>query len=152
MRDELYLNCYEPDINEDEPPVWSLWPKLRALALYNPDVGDASMTSFWPHLGKLEHLETLVLTRSDGTDSTDIKEEWRKCCGDKERVVNVVLVNVEYDHRALMGKDMWKEDDKMVVREVNVPTSFYGDEDFIELCQAWVKRRMLRGEPVDNWA
>lgn len=34
----------------------------------------------------------------------------------------------------------------MVVREVNVPVSYYGDDDDIELCQGWVKRRMLTGK------
>jgi hypothetical protein len=151
VRDELYLDCHEPPLNDDEPPVWSLWPKLRTLALFNPDVDDASVSQFWPYLGTLEHLQTLVLTRSDGLDSADIKQEWRDCCGDNERGLNVVIVNVESEHRVPMGKERWEEGDKLVVREVNVPISYYGDENNAELCQEWVKRRMLRGEPVDSW-
>jgi hypothetical protein len=27
-----------------------------------------------------------------------------------------------------------------------VPTSYYGDEDVIELCQNWIKRLALKGE------
>ncbi len=140
MRDELYLDCCDQPLNADEPYVWSLWPKLRTLALYNADVSSAR---FWLGLARLGCLETLVLTRSDGLESVDLKREWRRHCGDEKRGLNVVLVNVQSEHSVLMGSESWTNDDTVVVRKVNVPISYYGDEDYIELCQEWVERRML---------
>jgi hypothetical protein len=143
VRDELYLDCRDRPRNADEPYVWSLWPELRTLALYNADVSSAR---FWHGLGKLRHLETLILTRSDGLEEVDLKREWRRHCGDEKRGLCVFLVNVQSDHRVLMGREGWKEEDSVVVREVNVPISYYGDEDHVELCQEWVERKMLSGE------
>jgi hypothetical protein len=74
VRDELCLDCCEPLLNVDELLVWLLWPKLRTLVLYNPDVGGAR---FWPCLGRLRSLETLVLTRSDGLEEADVKAKWK---------------------------------------------------------------------------
>jgi hypothetical protein len=37
--DEVSLDCCELLLNVDELLVWLLWPKLRKLALYNPNVG-----------------------------------------------------------------------------------------------------------------
>jgi hypothetical protein len=121
----------------------ALWPKLRTLALYNPGV---SAAQFWPCLGRLGHLETLVLTRSDGLESVDMKGEWREHCGDKERRLRVVLVNMECEHRVPMVREGWRKEDEVIVREANVPVSYYGDDDDRELCREWVKQRMLRGE------
>lgn len=45
-----------------------------------------------------------MLTRSDGLESVDVKGEWREHCGDGERGLSVVLVNVECEHRAPMGR------------------------------------------------
>jgi hypothetical protein len=148
VRDELYLGMHVPVVKYFEQRVWSLWPKLRMLALYNQDV---SVPQFWEKLGKLENLETLVLTRSDGLEEVNIKEEWKKCCGDKNRGLNIVLVNVESGHRAPMGLEGWKDDDKVVVRQLNVPISYYGDETEVDLCQWWVKRRVMRGEDAVDW-
>jgi hypothetical protein len=150
VRDELFLDCFEHPLNADEPYVWSLWPKLRTLALYNADVGSER---FWPGLARLGYLETLILTRCDGLEEVNLKREWIRHCGDEKRGLSIFLVNVQSEHRELMGREGWKEDDKVVVRELNVPISYYGDEDHIELCQEWVERRVLNREigPGSNW-
>ena len=148
VRDELYLGMHSPGVKYSEQRVWSRWPKLRILALYNQDV---SVPQFWEKLGKLENLETLVLTRTDGLEEVDIKGKWRNCCGDEKRELNIVLVNVESGHRAPMGQEGWKSDDGVVVTQLNVPISYYGDETEIDLCQWWVKRRILRGEDPVEW-
>jgi hypothetical protein len=148
VRDELYLDTLAAP--SEESLVWSLWPKLRTLALYNVDV---SSLRFWKGLRQLENIETVVLTRSDGLEEVDIKREWRKQFDKvtEARSLNIVLVNVEADHGMLVGRDSWKKDDKIQVRELNVPTSYYGDEDHIVLCQQWTKRSVLHGEPVAHW-
>ena len=147
VRDELYLDCEEGPLNAQEPFVWSLyWQKLRTLALYNQDV---STPRFWLGLARLAYLETLVLTRSDGLEEVDMKREWSKYCGDKDRGLSVLLVNVQSQHRVPLGKAGWSEEDKVTMKEVNVPVSYYGDENEIDLCQEWVKRRMLKSEAID---
>lgn len=148
VRDELYLDTLVAP--SEEWLVWSLWPKLRTLALYNVDVLNHR---FWEGLRQLENIETVVLTRSDGLEEVDIKREWRKQFDEatEARSLSIVLVNVEAEHKVLVGRDSWKEDDKMQVRELNVPTSYYGDEDPIVLCQQWTKRSVLHGEPVAYW-
>jgi hypothetical protein len=150
VRDELYLDLVNPG-----PPYdtkwwrWSPWSNLESLALYNQDLGKPG---FWEDMGQLRKLETLVFTRADGVEEVDIKSEWRKVCRDQKRALEVVLVNVQNDHQAPLGKDMWKDDDKVRIWEINVPTSYYGDDNPIELCQDWVKRRSLEGELPWKWA
>ena len=147
VRDELFLENSDRDFTAIRPPVWSFWPNLKTLALYNEDV---DKPNFWSELGKLKDLKTLVLTRADGLEYVDMKLEWRKHRGDEKRGLEIVLVNVASLHKRPMGREAWK-DDNITVREVNVPISYYGDEDEIELCQEWVKRRMLRGEKPADW-
>jgi len=125
-----------------------MWPNLKTVALYNKDIG---ADGFWADIGKLEDLKTLVLTRADGLEEVDMKAEWKRCCGDEKRGLEIVLVNVESQHREPVGRASWKDGDKVRVREVNVPTSYYGDEDPIWLCQDWVKRWTLRGEAPAEW-
>lgn len=147
VRDELFLpKSYRGHVVTDFS-VWPFWPKLKTLALYNQDIG---MGEFWRELGKLKYFETLVLTRSDALEYVDMKGAWRLHCGDKKRGLDIVLVNVESLHSELAGRERWKEDE-ISVRELNVPTSYYGDEDVIELCQEWVKRRVLRGNKPADW-
>jgi len=147
IRDELYLDTLLAP--SEEALVWSLWPKLRTLALYNVDVWSQR---FWKGLRQLENIETVVLTRGDGLGVVDIKREWNKQFGKltETRSLNIVLVDIEAEHQ-ILGKDSWKKDDTMQVKVLNVPTSYYGDEDPVALCQQWTKRSVLLGEPVARW-
>ncbi|CZR62623.1 uncharacterized protein PAC_12520 [Phialocephala subalpina] len=147
VRDELFLSTkiMHPS---DEPHVWSLWSKLRTLALYNPAVDDELLQD----LKNVPNIETVVFTRSDCLEETDIKQKWERLHRNEEvRPVEFLLVNVEAEHRIPLGKDRWKEDDTVKIRELNVPISYYGDEDEIVLCQQWVKRKFLSGEAAVNW-
>jgi len=150
VQDELYLDTVLYPLSLNQVPVWSLWPKLKTLALYNQDV---RMDKFWAGLGKLKYLEAVVLTRSDGLEDLDFRREWEKHCGgDKNaRDANFVFVNIQTHHRLRGGLAYSEEKGKVGVWEVNVPTSYYGDDDAIELCQNWVRRKMLGGENVSNW-
>ncbi|KAE8441556.1 hypothetical protein EG329_004675 [Mollisiaceae sp. DMI_Dod_QoI] len=148
VRDELYL-ATEARFPPHEPPVWSLWPKLKKLALYNQDI----TADFLRGIRKLHNIETLVLTRSDGLYETDLKQTWKNQFDDEGEVrsLDILLANVESDHPPLIGEDRWNEDDRLKVRILNVPISYYGDEDSIVACQQYVKRKFLSGEPVTNW-
>lgn len=163
--DELYLDILEPEWQQAGPgrevDVWSLWPRLRRLALYNVDADGR----FWKTVRRLEALETVVLTRADGLDQVCIKTEYlgvETAAADANtseapnispRPLKVVLVNVESDHPGqLAGQWNWNKTDPgnaVHVFEYNVPTSFYGDENQVELCQAWVKAAAVRGDIWD---
>ncbi|KUJ10471.1 uncharacterized protein LY89DRAFT_262378 [Mollisia scopiformis] len=150
VRDELYL-ALERDYPSREPPVWSLWPNLKKLALYNQDL---SRDDFWTGLRQLQHIETLVMTRSDGTDEVDLQQMWRSQFDSKEETkrLTIVLANVELDQPELRARESWKEDDKLAVEIMNVPISYYGDEDYIVLCQQWIKRGIMSGTLFDEWS
>jgi hypothetical protein len=150
VQDELYLDTVLYPLSLNQVPVWSLWPKLKTLALYNQDV---RMDKFWAGLGKLKYLEAVVLTRSDGLEDLDFRREWERHCGGNKnaRDANFVFVNIQAHHRLRGGLVYSEEKDKVGVWEVNVPTSYYGDDDAIELCQNWVRRKTLSGENVRDW-
>lgn len=128
--------------------MWSLWPKLKVLALYNCDVDPVrSVTSpFWRDLAMLKDLEILVLTRCDGVQDVDFKAEWNARCEKGSRGLDVVFVDVDGGRGILETVEEPREGDKVAVMVGRVPTSYYGDEDIIELCQDWIKRAVLRGE------
>lgn len=168
VRDELYLDVMEPEWRaERETAVWTLWPKLRRLALYNVDADER----FWKSVRDMRGLDTVVLTRADGLESTCMKSEYFGtssgggtsddtwvAAGDEHseppRPLKVVVVNISNNQPNYMG-GRWKWDkvdpnNLMRVMTYDVPTSFYGDENPIYLCQNWVKTAALRGE-VWEW-
>ncbi|GFF26285.1 hypothetical protein IFM61606_09697, partial [Aspergillus udagawae] len=59
-QDELFCATME---ESSEPAVWSTWPNLRRLALYNADV---TSSEFIEGLKRCSNLSHLVLTRPDG--------------------------------------------------------------------------------------
>jgi hypothetical protein len=148
VRDELYLDTVLYPLSLNQAPVWSFWPKIKTLALYNELV---TMDKFWIGLGKLEYLEAVVLTRADGLEEVDLRREWETHGNKNAKDVNFVLVNIQAHHR-LRGELVYSEvEGKVGVWEVNVPTSYYGDDNAMDLCQDWVERRMLSGESVRDW-
>ncbi|KAL2870255.1 uncharacterized protein BJX67DRAFT_279019 [Aspergillus lucknowensis] len=68
VRDELYLSTI-PRIQE--PAIWSFWPRLKRLALYNVDI-DSSQ--FIEGLRQCSNLTHLVLVRPDGL-ATELSAE-----------------------------------------------------------------------------
>lgn len=163
VRDELYLDILEPEWRtERETAVWTMWPKLRRLALYNVDADER----FWKSARNMSKLDTVILTRADGLESTCMKNEYFGTgsgvnssvdTGDvveeesaPPRPLKVVIVNISSNQpNYLAGRWKWDKVDPnnvMKVMTYDVPTSFYGDENPIYLCQHWVKTAALRGE------
>lgn len=164
VRDELYLSTLQGATRQSY--VWGKWPRLRRVALYNQDV---SSTYFWAALVKLGELEQVVLTRLDGAEETSLwdpiggramrekRKDWTLIKGN----LKCLLVDVESGHRDILGEaerrekrlngEKWQgEDDTMTVQKFNVPVSYYGDENEIELCQDWVKDAAIR-RTLWNW-
>lgn len=78
-RDELYLDV----MDGERAYVWSAWPKLKRLALWNVDVGQ----EFWRHVAQHSSLESLVLSNSDSLDQVNPKAEYFKYSDRPLRVV-----------------------------------------------------------------
>ncbi|KAK2746807.1 hypothetical protein FQN57_002849 [Myotisia sp. PD_48] len=87
-RDELYLDTKE--LRGSEPEVWSLWPQLRRLALYNPSLTNAEVWSGFKNCGSLTHL---VVTRSDGLYEQVSDDP--TLCNSLTQLRRVVVVNTE---------------------------------------------------------
>ncbi|KAK0552504.1 hypothetical protein OC861_001912 [Tilletia horrida] len=149
VRDELYLNVSER-VPSREAKVWTMWPDLRRLALYNP-VSDPQL---WQMVRAMPHLATLVLTRADGLESCDMKAEYlhvqTSFHGSSPRPLRVLIVNTFRFHSitSLMGEGDWLSidpDETMHVSLNDVPVS-PGTEDWaIEMCQEWIKQAALKG-------
>ncbi|THC99726.1 hypothetical protein EYZ11_000776 [Aspergillus tanneri] len=162
-QDELYLATMED--SRSEPEVWSLWPGLRRLALYNLAV---DTLYFYTNVTRCSALAQLVLVRGDGLtyvmedEEAEALESWN--FGSLRRVA---MVNVEYPS----GEDM------------ESMTSFYGrlmasragegsrvvpglydgieldmilvdlpedrQDDEIAVCQEWLRDSAIRGDIWD---
>lgn len=64
--------------------------------------------------------------------------EWRRC-GNGNKKLKVWYVDVD-------GGSGPREGDNVKIMVGRVPTSYYGDEDPVDLCQDWIKRSALRGK------
>lgn len=160
VRDELYLSSIDRnvpdwrDLEIREADVFTFWPKLRTLALYNVDIlfepRLMAPGSFWREVVDLRDLENLILTRCDGLDEIRFEDMWKECERNKNRdkKLDVVIANVEGEHRLHFPQGHLKIDKALSIRQVNVPIGYYGDEDPIELCQEFIKRRMLNGVEI----
>ena len=149
VRDECFLPATEPQHNVSQLSVWHFWPNLRSLALYNQDT---ALDDFWCELGKRKHLETLVLTRADGLGDGALIHGWATHL--EKRRFEIVLVDVDYGGESWTWPLVAREDGpkgQLRITILSVPTSYYGDEDEIELCQEWVKRRVLKGIKPAGW-
>lgn len=77
--------------------------------------------------------------------------------------LDVVLVDVNSNHRTPAGTQNWNHDDTVRIWEADVPVSFYGDDDEVLLCDNWIwthgvkgtlwtqkKRRMASWEEIEK--
>lgn len=159
---------------EDVPPARPRWRKLRVLALYNQFLHNGFFR-YISGMNNLRTLVLTRPDFEPETNGREIwEEERRRRRASRLRsgefvgeviTLDVVIVNIESRHDQQISQVHWlKEDeseekekeekeeengekrDRMRIRMLNVPISYYGDEDEISLCQEWVKRRFLRGE------
>ncbi|KNG83620.1 hypothetical protein ANOM_008359 [Aspergillus nomiae NRRL 13137] len=107
VQDEMYCDTTE---HGAEPPVWSLWPRLKHLALYNQSVEGLG---FLQALQRCPNLTHLVLTRPDGlTEAIDQGMEGHKWWSFLKRVV---IINTARGHEI-----------ELKTREPDWSTSFLG--------------------------
>ncbi len=162
-RDELYLGTHRrwAANAEVEPEIWSLWPKLRRLALYNVDV---SNLDFLHDIQECTELTHLVMTRSDGleepiesllsTPHLRISDFLRRVTivntwGAYTRAHTRVQSELTNFFNCFLGK-IWacyKSQSDMLIFKIEVPSpkSPESDED-ITLAQEWVRDTAIQGK------
>jgi len=93
VQDELYLSTLA-DFPPSEPHVWSLWPKLKRLALYNLDMHDEQIAT----LKAMPMLQDLVLTRPDQQWTEERLGLWLNL---RDGGPRVTVVNTYEEHEEL---------------------------------------------------
>ncbi|KAM5345050.1 hypothetical protein ACJ41O_010912 [Fusarium nematophilum] len=173
VRDELYLSTEE---TSREPRVWATcWPKLRRLAIYNPDVDPEY--GIWRDMALILTLDVAVFTRADpGRDlsNINIKQEWLDArtaatpqdtaTGDQfKREVTVAFVDCppglpDFTNHASdwQGRDPGNRI-RVLAKGVHPPPEEAYGEDLsewstspIEICQSWIKQQALDGTLWDE--
>lgn len=132
VRDECFLTA-EP--SDRELPFWRCWKKLRRLAVYNPFAD----LRYWRTIALMPMLETVVLTRADSLEQSNIKDEYFKYC---DRPLKLLLFDVEENQVRFsrLRRERWDEIDpkkKMTIITYNVP--MFMDDDRAEICQDYVR-------------
>jgi hypothetical protein len=115
-------------------------PNLKRLAITTQGLGSSEkLTTFC--LG-IESLEIFFFLRDPDMEAADIDVLFdnNKC-----RHLDVVLVDVNANHCTPKWSREWEEDDKVEIWEVDVPKSYYGDDDDLILCDSWFWMQGVRG-------
>ncbi|KAF2257709.1 hypothetical protein CC78DRAFT_187640 [Lojkania enalia] len=87
-------------------------------------------------------LETLFLLRRPELKAADINKIFQYYHG---RHLDVILVDVSANHRTPDNTRDWQPDDRVAIHELDVPKSYYGDEDDLILCDSWIWNQAVRG-------
>jgi hypothetical protein len=131
-------------------------PNLKRLAITAQGLTELDV----PFCLNIPSLQTLVMMRPVDLAAKDIDILFRSYVG---KSLDVILVDVNSNHRTPKETRSWKDTDEVRVWEVDVPVSFYGDEDEIILCDNWIwthgvkgtlwsqdKRRMASWEDIER--
>ncbi|KAL2836562.1 hypothetical protein BJY01DRAFT_221843 [Aspergillus pseudoustus] len=163
VRDELYLSTKE---GMQEPAIWSFWPRLQRLALYNVAI---ESSQFIEGLRQCENLTHLVLVRPDGlaegVPAEQIGSEFLPA------IQRLVIVNTAegFLHSTHVDQRTWEEsfvgrlhalrsssgsgdadagdsdsESGSVASYLSLRVPFGRDED-IEICQEWLSAQAVNG-------
>ncbi|CEI64029.1 hypothetical protein FVEN_g10885 [Fusarium venenatum] len=139
-------------IQDSPTEVWGLWPNLKRLTIFGAPVDNHWL---WWYIASHHNLEQVILARSLGVETINIKEEYfHKLPRDDVRLdrdIKITLLDAAFVWRDVKTS-RWNEYDpkgRMTVELYDVPTSFYGDETPRELVTTWVKRGALEGSLWD---
>ncbi|KKK13309.1 hypothetical protein ARAM_007118 [Aspergillus rambellii] len=162
VRDELYLSTVQ---GRQEPAIWSFWPRLECLALYNVDVASPQ---FLDGLRRCSNLTHLVLVRPDGlAEEIPPDQIGLDFLPSLQRllVVNTTegfLQNTYFNQRKweqsfvgrfhalrstgdLEGGDSDSESGS-IASYLALRIPFGRDDDDIEICQEWLSAQATSGE------
>lgn len=113
-------------------------PNLKRLAITFQELKDTEVDFCF----STSSLETLVFLRPPELAASDVDLVFSSYKGSS---LDVILVDVNSNHRTPTGTRAWKESDAVRMWEIDVPTSFYGDEDELVLCDTHVWTHGVNG-------
>jgi hypothetical protein len=113
-------------------------PNLKRLAVTFQELRDAQIDFCF----STSSLQTLVFLRPPELMSSDIDLVFSSYQG---KSLDVMLVDVNSNHRTPARTRGWNDDDIVRIWEVDVPTSFYGDEDELVLCDDYIWTHGVNG-------
>lgn len=113
-------------------------PNLKKLAITTQDLHDIALRFCF----SVSMLQTLVILRPVDLNAADIDGLFTAYIGQS---LDIVLVDVNSNHRTPENTRNWTDSDKVRIWEVDVPTSFYGDDDNLILCDSWIWAHATKG-------
>ncbi|KAF1931997.1 uncharacterized protein M421DRAFT_54370 [Didymella exigua CBS 183.55] len=130
--EELVASYDVPDHFRSPPP------NIKRLAITIRDLHDIAMDFCFAVSG----LETLIILRPVELSAADIN---RFFTAYKGRSLDIILVDINPYHRTPTGTRDWTDSDTVRIWEADVPTSFYGDDDNLILCDNWIWTQAVQG-------
>jgi hypothetical protein len=118
-------------------------PNLKRLAITSQELKETQLDFCF----SISSLQTLVFLRPLELLSTDVDLVFSSYKG---KSLDVMLVDVNSNHRTPTGTRTWKDADSVRIWEVDVPTSFYGDEDELILCDNFIWTEGVKGTLWDT--
>lgn len=106
-------------------------PNLKRLAITVQEMRDTPLDFCF----LIPSLQMLVFLRPPELAAKDVDLFFDAYTGNS---LDIVLVDVNSNHRTPTNTRSWNDDDKVRVWEADVATSFYGDDDDLILCDNWI--------------
>lgn len=113
-------------------------PNLRRLAVTTQAIAPLQKCYYLV----IPSLETLIFLRPPALTAQDIDQLANSYTG---KSLDVVLVDVNSNHRTPSGTRSWSDDDIVRIWECDVPISFYGVDDELILCDDWIWTHGVKG-------
>jgi len=113
-------------------------PNLKRLAVTSQSLRDVEIDFCL----SISSLRTLVFMRPLDLGAQNIETVFISYKG---KSLDVVLVDVNSNHRTPPKTRNWNDDDTVRIWEADVPVSFYGDDDDVLLCDNWIWNHGVRG-------
>ncbi|KAL2818798.1 hypothetical protein BDW59DRAFT_126623 [Aspergillus cavernicola] len=161
VRDELYLSTVE---GRQEPAIWSFWPRLQRLALYNVAI---ESSQFLEGLRQCSSLTHLVLVRPDGlAEEISPRQIGSDFLPSLQRLI-IVNTAPGFLHSTPFDQRKWEEsfvgrlhalrcpgdgeggdsdsENGSVASYLSLRIPFGRDDDDIEICQEWLAAQAITG-------
>ncbi|KAF2682004.1 hypothetical protein K458DRAFT_308293 [Lentithecium fluviatile CBS 122367] len=130
--EELVCSYDVPDYFPHPPP------NLKRLAMPFQDLTDTYLDFCF----SISTLETLFFLRPQELSARHIDKLFARYRGHH---LDVVLVDVNANHVTPELTRDWDDADAVIIWEVDVPKSYYGDEDDVVLCDGWIWSHGVQG-------
>lgn len=114
-------------------------PNLKRLAMTANDMEPSHLDFYF----MVSSLETLFFLRPRNLEAEHIDEFFDRYNG---RHIDIVMVGVNSSHLTPHNTRDWTSDDRVTIWEVDVPKSFYGDDEDLILCDEWIWTHGVNGD------